>query len=215
MAKIASNFKNMVITLFVVTMGSGAILGLMNQLTADAITKSQVKAQEEAIASVLPKFDKLGDSYKTIVKGDKDSLEVFPALDAQGALVGHAIKTFTNNGFSGHIDIMVGFDKENKISGFQVLLHQETPGLGSKMQEWFSTPKEGKKNSIIGLDPTKTKMTVSKDGGDIDAITAATISSRAFLDAVSRATKAIANDKSADGVSGASKQHKEKEGGKS
>ncbi|MDC1106667.1 RnfABCDGE type electron transport complex subunit G [Prolixibacteraceae bacterium] len=215
MAKIASNFKNMVITLCVVTMGSGAILGLMNQLTTDAISMSQKKAQEEAIASVLPRFEKLGKSYMAAVDGEKDSLNIFPALNEQGVIIGLAVKTYTNSGFSGNIQIMVGFDKENKISGFQVLQHQETPGLGSKMQEWFSTPKEGKKNSIIGLDPNKAILTVSKDGGDVDAITAATISSRAFLDAVSRATKAINNSKSADGMTGATQQHNEKEGGKS
>lgn len=206
MAKVKSNFINMVVTLFVVTVGSGALLGLFNQLTAEAIATSQQKAQEEAIASVLPSFEKLGDSYKMLPKGDKDSLEVFPAFDANNKKVGNAVKTYTNNGFSGLIEIMVGFDDENKISGFQVLKHQETPGLGSKMQEWF-TPK------MKGIDPSKTNMTVSKDGGDIDAITAATISSRAFLDAIRRATKAVSNNTTSDGVSGASHQHKAKEGG--
>ncbi|WP_394656322.1 RnfABCDGE type electron transport complex subunit G [Halosquirtibacter laminarini] len=202
----------MVITLFVVTMGAGAILGFMNELTADAISASQTKAQEEAIASVLPKFDKLAKSYKVLNKGDKDSLEIFPALDANGNVVGRAVKTYTNNGFSGHIDIMVGLDNTNKISGFQVLQHQETPGLGSKMQEWFSTPKEGKNNSIIGLDPSKTNMTVTKDGGDIDAITAATISSRAFLDALRRASAIEGNT---DATTGATTKHNESKGGES
>ena len=92
---------------------------------------------------------------------------------------------------------MVGIKPDGTIINYSVLEHKETPGLGSKMQEWFSS-----KGDIRGLSADKNNLTVSKDGGDVDAITAATISSRAFLDAVNRAiTTQQAN--SADAYSGA------------
>ena len=105
------------------------------------------------------------------------------------------------NGFGGIFHVMVGFDATGAITGFEVLDHQETPGLGSKMQEWFQNVR-----TVIGLNPAEANLTVSKDGGDVDAITAATISSRAFLAAVNKAYNAYAeaNDAPmAEGVSSA------------
>lgn len=99
--------------------------------------------------------------------------------------MGAAIESFTNNGFSGLIKIMVGFDKEGNILNYTVLSHKETPGLGSKMNDWF---REGTGN-INGKNPGQNNLTVSKDKGEIDAITAATISSRAFLDGIQTAYK--------------------------
>jgi len=81
---------------------------------------------------------------------------------------------------------MVGIDKKGNFSGFEVLEHAETPGLGSKMNVWFKNTEKPNQN-IIGKNPNSTKFEVSKDGGDIDAITASTITSRAFLDALNRA----------------------------
>ena len=82
--------------------------------------------------------------------------------------------------------MMAGIDKSGNFSGYSVLEHEETPGLGSKMSIWFNNPDKPNQN-VIGKSPKTTKFTVSKDGGDIDAITASTISSRAFLDALTRA----------------------------
>ena len=93
------------------------------------------------------------------------------------------------NGFSGEINIIYGFDQEGNVTGFEVVQQAETPGLGAKMNDWFRMP-EGKR-SIIGLNSANNNLTVSKDGGDVDAITAATITSRAFLDALTRADKAF------------------------
>ncbi|HOI49127.1 MAG TPA: FMN-binding protein, partial [Prolixibacteraceae bacterium] len=68
--------------------------------------------------------------------------------------------------------------------------HKETPGLGSKMDVWFNNADKPGQN-VIGKSPATTKFSVSKDGGDIDAITASTITSRAFLDALVRAYAAF------------------------
>ena len=186
MAKRESSFKNMVFTLFAVTFIASAALGLVYEFTKKAIEISNFKKQAKAIKAVLPAFEKLGDSYKVMPSDEKDSLEFFPAYNAGNELVGTAVKTYTNKGFSGYISIMTGFTPDGTITGYQVLQHQETPGLGSKMNEWFRSMNNEKQN-IIGKNPDAINFTVSKDGGGVDAITAATISSRAFLDAVKRA----------------------------
>ena len=92
------------------------------------------------------------------------------------------------NGFSGEIVIMCGFKADGTVNNYKVLKHAETAGLGSKMQEWFRTEK-GSQN-VLGLNPGKNNVRVKKDGGEVDAITAATISSRAFLGALNDAYNA-------------------------
>ena len=101
----------------------------------------------------------------------------------------------------------MGFDVEGKLLNYSVQQHSETPGLGSKMQEWFRTDKNNQ--SVIGRTLTADGLKVTKDGGDVDAITAATISSRAFLDAINRAYSAY---KSADMISAATSNNNEKGG---
>lgn len=209
MAKPQSNFRNMVIALLGVTLVASASLGLVYDATKAPIAKAEMDKQTNAIAAVLPAFDKLGDTYKMLPTDGKDSIEIFPALDANNTEVGKAVKTYTYKGFSGYIEIMVGFDKQGSITGFKVLKHAETPGLGSKMDEWFSNTEKETQN-IIGLKPGNTGLKVTKDGGNIDAITAATISSRAFLDAINRAN-ATANSQYIDGSSSATKKEKHNE----
>ncbi len=185
MAKRESTFTNMVLTLLVVTLVAAAILGYVYDLTKGPIEVAKLKAQQEAIKKVLPPFETLGDSYKVPAESGADSLEFFPAYNGT-ELVGVAIQTYTKKGFSGLITLMAGIDKEGNFSGYEVLEHAETPGLGSKMGDWFKATDKPKQN-VIGKSPKTTKFQVTKDGGDIDAITASTISSRAFLDALTRA----------------------------
>jgi len=130
---------------------------------------------------VVPPYD----TYNTIEvmpeKG-KDSLTFYQAIK-DGELVGTAVKTYTDNGFGGRVSIMVGFKPDGTIINTAVLEHKETPGLGDKMDKSKSDFTE----QFKGKNPADFKLEVSKDGGDVDAITAATISSRAFCDAVLRA----------------------------
>ena len=128
---------------------------------------------------------------------DGDSLRIYPAKKGD-ELVGVAVESSTKKGFGGEIKVVVGFDPDGKLINYSVQKHSETPGLGSKMQDWFRTDKN--KQSVIGRTLTEDGLKVSKDGGDVDAITAATISSRAFLDAINRAYSAY---KSVDEASGA------------
>lgn len=185
MAKRESNFTNMVVTLVLVTGIAATALGFVYDLTKAPIEAAKMKAQTEAIKQVLPEFDKLGESFKTMAETGGDSLEFFPAYKGD-ELVGTAIKTYTKTGFNGFFSIMAGIDKAGNFSGYSVLEHSETPGLGAKMAFWFNMA-EKPNQYVIGKNPTTTKFTVSKDGGDIDAITASTITSRAFLDALNRA----------------------------
>ncbi len=185
MAKRESTFMSMVVTLFAVTFIAAAALGFVYDFTKDAIELSKLQAQSEAIKKVLPDFDELGQHWKVAASPQGDSLEFFPAYK-NGERIGVAVKTFTNNGFSGYISIMAGIDSSGNLSGFEVLEHAETPGLGSKMYPWFSNSEKPEQN-VIGKNPGTHQFKVKKDGGDFDAITASTITSRAFLEALVRA----------------------------
>ncbi len=160
-----STFINMVGALLLVTLISGALLGFVHQMTKDAIDLSREKAQSNAIASVLPSFDELAPPVKILPEEGADSIEIFPALSG-GKLVGYAVKSYSNNGFSGFISVMAGIDTLGNFTGYEVLQHKETPGLGSRMGVWFKNPeKEGQ--NVLGKNPAHTNFTVRKDGGDI------------------------------------------------
>lgn len=202
MTKLESNFKNMVLVLTIITLVAAGALGGLHALTEQPIANAKKAKQEKAIQDVLPAYDRLAEA-ETV-----NGLKMYKAY--QGDLfVGAAVESFTQNGFSGRFSIMVGFDKDGNIVDYSVLEHSETPGLGAKMGDWFRTDKN--RQSIKGLNPATANLTVSKDGGEVDAITAATISSRAFLEAVRTAYQAYAaNDDApeinADALSGASKK---------
>lgn len=182
MAKLESNLKNMVLSLTLITLFAAAALGGVYVLTEEPIALAKQQKQTQAIAKVLPEYATLEDVE------EHDGLIFHRALDQDGQLAGTAIET-SENGFGGVFRLMVGFDKEGNIVNYEVLEQQETPGLGTHMVEWFKTEKNNQ--SIIGKNPAEMKFYVSKDGGDVDAITAATISSRAFLKAVEKAHEAI------------------------
>ena len=127
-----------------------------------------------------------------------------PIAQANAKTLSDAIAVVAANGFGGALTVLVGFDNEGKIIDYSLLSHAETPGLGSKAADWF---KKGAKGDITGKNPGEAPLTVSKDGGEIDAITASTITSRAFLLAVNNAYAAYKNQH-VDGASGATQQEK-------
>lgn len=175
--KLESSFLNMLIVLTVISLVSAFALGFTYTKTKPVADKVAQKKLEDAIKQVVPDFDRLGDKYK--VDGF-ERLELYTAYKAD-AVVGTAVKTVSEKGFSGDVWIMVGLDGTGKIHNTQILEHKETPGLGTKL----SVPKF--KDQVNGKDLQTFKLSVKKDGGEIDAITAATISSRAFCDAVQKA----------------------------
>lgn len=188
----------MVIVLTIITASVGAILGYVYKITATPIAQAGAKAQEEAIRQVAPHFDNNPIAESDTIKTDNGNIVIYPA-SLQGNPTGAAVKAHSRNGFNGEIEIIVGLEQDGTIRDYRVLSHAETPGLGAKMEQWFRTDKN--KQSIIGKNPGHTDMTVTKDGGDIDAITASTITSRAFLEAVRNAYTAYTQG-NIDGISG-------------
>lgn len=197
MEKLKSTLPNMLLSLTGICVVAGAILAGVNQMTTEPIAASKAASLEAAIKAVTPEFDnKPAEESYMAATYDGDSLRIYPAKKGD-ELVGVAVESSTKKGFGGEIKVVVGFDPDGKLINYSVQKHSETPGLGSKMQEWFRTDKN--KQSVIGRTLTEDGLKVSKDGGDVDAITAATISSRAFLDAINRAYSAY---KSVDEASG-------------
>ena len=194
----------MLLSLTIICLVAGAILAGVNMYTTGPIAASKAAALEAAIKAGTPEFDnKPSEDAYMAVTAEGDSLKIYPATKG-GEFVGAAVESNTKKGFSGEIRVIVGFDKAGKLLNYSVLQHAETPGLGAKMQEWFSTDKN--KQSVLGRNLADGGLKVTKDGGDVDAITAATITSRAFLDAVNRAYSAFAGT---DGVTGATTNTKE------
>lgn len=206
----SSSLSNLVITMLVITVISGSSLGFAFKFTKGPIEAAKLLNQQEAIKEVVPGFDNNpGSEMYELTSKEGFVLKVFPAKK-EGTLIGVAIESMTNKGFGGDIKIMVGMKPDGTIINYRMLELKETPGLGTKMVDWFKTDK--KKQSIIGKNPGKNNLTVSKDGGEVDAITAATISSRAFLHAIEVAYTTYTQN--ADASSSATTQTHKEEGGK-
>ena len=185
MAKKESTLGNMIIALVAVTFEASTSLGFVYQLTKEPIAAARLAKKMEAIQNVLPEFNNEPNMEVYKIPDDGDTLYFFPAR-VDGGLVGTAIESFTNQGFSGEIKIMVGFLPDGSIYDVAVLEHKETPGLGDKMER----RKSDWGLQFKGKNPRNFNVSVTKDGGDVDAITASTISSRAFCDALNRAYNA-------------------------
>ena len=185
MAKSESTLKNMILSLTLIALVSSAGLGFVYELTKEPIALSVLNKKLNAIREVVPEFtNNPNDEMFRIPTGEGDSLDIYPAKN-NGEVVGYAINTYTSKGFSGNISLMAGFKPDGTIIGISVLEHKETPGLGTKMTE----PEF--KEQFTGKNPAEFMLKVKKDGGQVDAITAATISSRAFCDALQRAYNTI------------------------
>lgn len=180
MAKVESSFKNMVITLFIVTLIASLSLGGIYNLTKEPIAIARKEAQEAAIREVIPEFDEL-KSFSLAPGDGPDSIQ-FNQGYKNGELVGTAILSYSLKGYDPTpIKLMVGFLPDGVIYNTQVVQQKETPGLGTKLE----TPEF--RGQFVNKDPKEFNLKVKNDGGDVDAITAATISSRAFCEAVERA----------------------------
>jgi electron transport complex protein RnfG len=180
MAKLESTFKNMVLSLVIISMVAAGALAGVYTLTAENIARQEAQKQQAAILAVLPASCQVGEP------------EVIEGLTGYKAFIGEewvatAVET-SETGFDGPQVIMVGLDSEGKVLDYVVLKQTETPGLGAHIDHWFKDAVGHR--SIIGKKAGE--LSVSKDGGEVDAITAATISSRAFLKAVNKAYAAIA-----------------------
>jgi electron transport complex protein RnfG len=181
-AKKESTFINMVVTLFAVTLVAAGLLGSVYALTKEPIRLAELKKKNEAISVVVPGFDNEPSREVQKLMVDGDTLYFYHAKKGEEVL-GTAVETFTKDGFSGEFKLMVGFDPAGNITDIAVVKHEETPGLGDKME----IDKSDFHLQFVGKDPASFNLAVKKDRGDVDAITASTITSRAYCDAVQRA----------------------------
>ncbi len=186
----------MVLVLGGISLVASAGVGYVYKITEEPIAAAAEANKKAALGEVLPTFDAETATELTL---DGILVVVHTAKAADGATVGYAVETATNNGFSGQFRLVVGFTTRGEVYRVKVLEHAETPGLGSKMTE------EGNPliTSLAGRVPSEMNLAVRKDGGDVDAITAATITSRAYIDAVARAFNAMQQVTGGEGVDAA------------
>ena len=186
MKKLSSSFLNMLLSLTIICGAAAALLAFVYDSTKETIAAGNQTTLIEGIKQVTPESDNNPYAEKVTVTVSGDTYNIFPAKKS-GVLVGVAVESLSHNGFSGDINILVGMDKESTVTGYTVLQQAETPGLGAEMDGWFRV--EGTGHNVIGLSLLE-PLVVTKDGGTVDAISAATISSRAFLDALNNAQAA-------------------------
>ena len=205
-----STLVNMTAVLFGITLVASAGVGAVNMITAEPIAQAEQAAKVAALNGVLPAFENTTSETLTL---DEMPITVYIA-SADGEVVGYAVETMSKQGFGGAINLMVGFTPAGEVINVNVLKQSETPGLGTKMAD-EDNPLIG---SIKGQDLAQKKLVggklaVTKDGGDVDALTAATISSRAYVDAINRAWMAMTSVKEGtrptDVATGATVQHTE------
>ena len=209
----------MLLVLTGVTAISVALLAYVNELTKGPIAEANAKTLNEALKKVLPEFTNNPVAESDTIFSEKDGKKVvdfivYPAKKGE-EWVGSAVESKAM-GFGGELKVLVGFDAKGKIYNYSLLAHTETPGLGSKADKWFgaydatkgekAVTHEMSKKSIIGMSPGEGELKVSKDGGQVDAITASTITSRAFLNAINKAYEAYKTGE-VDTVSGASQKN--------
>ena len=201
-----STLLNMTAVLFGITLIASAGVGVVNMITLEPIAQAELAAKTEALNGVLPAFDETLSDELTI----DDMIVPVHTASLDGMTVGYAVEAISKQGFGGPVSLMVGFTPAGEVINVNVLKQTETPGLGTKMAD------EGNPliNSIKGqqLEQKKLvggKLAVTKDGGDVDALTAATISSRAYVDAINRAWMAFKSvstgEMPADTASGATR----------
>ena len=209
----------MLLVLTGVTAISVALLAYVNEQTKGPIAEANAKTLNKALKQVLPEFTNNPVGESDTIFSEKDGKKVvdfivYPAKKGE-EWVGSAVESKAM-GFGGELKVLVGFDAKGKIYNYSLLAHTETPGLGSKADKWFgaydatkgekAVTHEMSKKSIIGMSPGEGELKVSKDGGQVDAITASTITSRAFLNAINKAYEAYKTGE-VDTVSGASQKN--------
>lgn len=177
-------------------------------LTEQPIAEAREAAKQASLAAVLPEYDRT-ESWQMDAHGN--TLTVNKAFSGK-KVVGYAVETYSMNGYSGEVRLMVGFDVAGKIINISVLQQKETPGLGANMTKEDNVLLK----SFHSKQAADIDMTVRKDGGDVDALTAATISSRAYAEAVALAYEVykVSSGKShkvGDVDTGATEQENEEE----
>ena len=182
----------MTVVLTATAIVTGGLLAFVNDVTKEPIAEVNKQATTDGIVKVMGGNPNIKTDADTI-ENNGNTFVVYNVTDDKGNALGNAVESSTM-GFGGELKVLTGFDAEGNILGYTILGHAETPGLGAKATDWFQ---KGGKGDIIGKNPAKNNLMVSKDEkdgkkGEVDAITASTITSRAFLKAVNEAYEASA-----------------------
>ena len=165
------------LTLLAITAVVATALAGVNSVTAPAIAELNAQNTQAAIEAVLP--------------GGGEEVADFPAMELVSKVyaseTGYAVQV-TPGGFDNTITMMVGVDKAGNVLGIDVISHTETAGLGAVAD---AGPPAGIafREQFIG---TSGSVSVTKDGGQMDAITGATITSRAVCAGVNAALECVA-----------------------
>ena len=176
---VKSSFKNMTLCLFAICLVCSGLLAGVYALTKEPIELAAKAKNEAAIKEVLPETAVTIEEERTVeMSGETYTYNL--AYDEVGNTVGCAINV-SALGFGGPIVIKVGFDVNGIVWNTKVLSQAETPGLGAKCVEPAFADQFRK------FDAQEKKLGVKKDGGDIDAITASTITSRAYINGIETA----------------------------
>ncbi len=173
--------------LFLVAVVSAFLLSYVYSVTKEPIEKAKNAEITEAIKSVIPNISDQMIIKDTSLVSDIESipLKVYIILNSDSTVYSYSVLSYTKKGYGGTITMMIGVDKEFKITGIYPLEFSETPGLGTKMTE------NKFKDQFLSKSLSNFKFKVNKDGGDIQAITSATITSRAVGDCLERGLKVL------------------------
>ena len=177
----------MTVVLTATAIVTGGLLAFVNDVTKEPIAEVNKQATTDGIVKVMGGNPNIKTDADTI-ENNGNTFVVYNVTDDKGNALGNAVESSTM-GFGGELKVLTGFDAEGNRLGYTILGHAETPGRGAKATDWFQ---KGGKGDIIGKNPSVKKLEVSKDGGEVDAITASTITSSAFLKAVNEAYEASA-----------------------
>jgi len=181
LAQTSSQVSGILKAMIAVAFIAAACVGVIYHVTKKPIQEAQNKLIAESIKEVISsEFNNNPFEEKITLKQGKERFTLYPARQ-EGYVTAIAMKSFSNKGYGGRLDVLVSFLLDGTIGNFKVIKHQETPGLGSKVND------ESFKKGIIGKNPTSENFKVKQDGGEIDAITGATITSRALIDAIQKA----------------------------
>ena len=179
--------KNTMI-LTAITLIAGLLLGVVYEVTKAPIATANEKAKKEAWQAVFPDAD-LND-FEAVDVDEKISASVADSLGEKVAVdevcsvgdEGYVITVTDSEGYGGDIQVTVGITSDGTVNGVSILSISETAGLGMKAKE------PSFYEQYVGVQTSQ--FYVSKDGGDgepIDAISGATITSRAMTGAVNEA----------------------------
>lgn len=178
----------MMFVLTLICVLAGGLLAMVNNVTKEPIAQALRDEKLEAMKNVLPEYDNDPMSCTDVVIEDGKKWEFYVARK-DGKFIGAAFEASSDQGYSGTIRILVGIRPDNTVQGLEILQHAETPGLGARVTEISF------RDQFKGRNIDKTNWKVKKDGGDIDAITGATISPRTVLEALRAGLKVYARNK--------------------